>query len=147
MHPQLCAPLHILLSLFPHDALQRQAEHLHAERILVAVGLHVGQIGMVKVTPGLKRPDAGVTHIECVWLGRRKQVAAEIHHRIRIALDAHRLGGVVLRLKQRPGLLRRAELLHQLAHYNGQLTADFSFSCGSCSSAGIISGECSITRQ
>jgi len=28
-------------------------------------------------------------------------------------------------MKQRPGLLRQGELLHQLAHDDGQLTADF----------------------
>lgn len=85
-----------MLSIFPHDALKRQAEHLHAEWILVAVGLHIGQIGMVEVTSGLKRPDAGVPHIERVWLRRREQIAVEVHHRVRIALDAHRFVGVLL---------------------------------------------------
>lgn len=125
LHPQLCPALHVVLPVFPHDALKRKAKHLHAERILVAICLHIGQIGMVEVTSGLKRPDAGVSHRECVWLRRGEQLATEVHHRVCVALDAHRHVRVLLRLKQRAGLLRLAELLHQLAHNDSQLTADF----------------------
>ena len=52
-----------MLSVLTHDAFQRQAKHLHAERILVAVGLHIGQIGVIEVALRLKRPDAGVPYI------------------------------------------------------------------------------------
>lgn len=51
-----------------------------------------------------------------------EQVAAEIHHRVGVALDTHRLAGVLLRLKQPARILRVTEALHQLAHDNGQLT-------------------------
>ena len=77
------------MTILTHDALKRQAEHLHAEGVLVAVGFHIGQIGVVEVALRLERPDAGVSHIERIrfWCGEK--VAAEVHHWIGVALDAH----------------------------------------------------------
>lgn len=74
------------MPVLPHNAFKRQAEHLHAERILVAVGLHIGQIGVIEVTPGLERPDACIPHIQRVRLRRGEQVAAEVHHRIGVSM-------------------------------------------------------------
>jgi len=143
-----------MLSVLPHNAFQQQAEHLHAERILVSVAFHIGQTGLIKVTPGLKRPNAGVPHVKRVWLRRRDQVAAEVHHGIRIALDAHRLVRVLLRLKQRPCILWLAGWLAGWLNCCiswRTITASspliFSFSCGSRSSSGMISGKCRITRR
>ena len=121
LHAGFRAPLQVALSVLAQDALQRLAEGLHAERVAVAVGLHVRQIGVIEVALWLERPDAGVTHEQAVRLGSGKQVAAEVHHRVGVALDAHGLAGVLLLLKQCAGVLRVAEALHQLAHDDGQL--------------------------
>jgi hypothetical protein len=43
-------------------ALKCQAEHLPAERILVTIGLHVGQLGVIEVALRLERLDDGVLH-------------------------------------------------------------------------------------
>lgn len=80
---------------------------------------------MVKIVTGLSRHDIGVTHKHTVWLCQRFEVAAEIKHRIGIALDADRLVGVLLRLEQIARRRRLAELLHKLAHNHGQLLRDF----------------------
>lgn len=121
LHAGFRAPLQVAPAVLAQDAIQRLTEGLHAERVAVAVGLHVGQIGVIQVAFRLERPDAGVTHVQAVRLGGRKQVAAEVHHRVGVALDAHGLAGVLLLLKQRAGVLRVAEALHQLAHDDGQL--------------------------
>ncbi|ADD78088.1 Hypothetical Protein PANA_2921 [Pantoea ananatis LMG 20103] len=121
LHACFRAPLQVAPAVLAQDALQRLAEGLHAERVAVAVGLHVRQIGVVEVATGLQGLDAGVTHVQAVRLGGRKQVAAEVHHRVGVALDAHGFAGILLLLKQRAGVLRAAEALHQLAHDNGQL--------------------------
>ena len=121
LHPELRAPLEVAFPVFAQDALQRLAEGLHAERVAVAFGLHVRQIGVIEVALRLERPDAGVTHEQTVRLGGREQIAAEVHHRVGVALDAHGLAGVLLLLKQCAGVLRVAEALHQLAHDDGQL--------------------------
>ena len=63
LHPRLRASLQVVMPVLPHDALKRQAEHFYAERVLVAVGLHIGQIGVIEVALRLKRPDAGVPYI------------------------------------------------------------------------------------
>jgi len=121
LHAGFRAPLQVAFPVLAQDALQRLAEGLHAERVAVAVGLHVRQIGVIQIATGLQGPDAGIAHVQAVRLGGGKQVAAEVHHRVGVALDAHGLAGVLLLLKQRAGVLRVAEALHQLAHDNGQL--------------------------
>lgn len=49
LHPEFGAPLQVAFAVFSQDALQRLAEGLHAERVAVAVGLHVRQIGVIQV--------------------------------------------------------------------------------------------------
>jgi hypothetical protein len=63
--------------------------------------------------------------IECIRLRRGEQVASEVYHRICVLFDAHGFICFLLGMKQRSGVLRLAELLHELAHDNIQLAADF----------------------
>lgn len=113
------------MRVLTHDALKRQAEHLHAERVLVTVSLHVSQIGVLEVALRLKRPDARIPHIQGIRLRRGEQVAAKIRHRIGVVPNAHGFILVLLRLKQRSCILWLAELLHLLPHDDGQLAANF----------------------
>ncbi len=115
LHPELRAPLQVAFPVLAQDALQRLAEGLHAERVAVAVGLHLRQIGVVQVATGLQGPDAGVTHVQAVRLGGRKQVAAEVHNRVGITLDAHGLAGVLLLLKRCISWRTITAMLHENA--------------------------------
>jgi len=76
------------MPIFPYDALKRQAKHLHAARVFVAIGLNTGQVGVIKVALWLQRPDARIPHIKRIWLRLGEQVATEVYHRIGVALNA-----------------------------------------------------------
>lgn len=74
LHPELRTPLQVVPAVLAQDALQRLAECLHAERVAVAAGLHVGQTGVIEVATGLQGPDAGAPHEQAVRLGGREQL-------------------------------------------------------------------------
>lgn len=94
--PLLGVPLVIVQPvLFQHHR-QPQPEHFQAQHMLVTVGLHINQIGMIEIVTGLSRDDIGVPHKHSVRLRQRFQIAAKIKRRVSVALDAQRLVGVLL---------------------------------------------------
>ncbi|MNE75232.1 hypothetical protein D3C80_1713710 [compost metagenome] len=95
--------------------------------MLVAVGFHVDQIGVVKVVAGLSWDDIGVTHIHSVWLFQCFEIATKIKGWICVTFDVDCLLRVLLRLEQPPRRHRITELLHKLAHNDSQLTGNFIF--------------------
>lgn len=81
--------------LFQHHR-QPQPEHFQTQHVLVAVGLHIHQIGVIEIVTGLSRDDIGVPHKHPVRLRQCFQIAAKIKRRVRVALDAECLVRVLL---------------------------------------------------
>ncbi|MOA45307.1 hypothetical protein D3C78_1676950 [compost metagenome] len=59
--------------------------------MLVTVGLHIHQIGVIEIITRLSRDDIGIPHKHPVCLRQRLQIAAKIKRRVSVALDAERL--------------------------------------------------------
>lgn len=77
----------IHLVLLKHHR-QAQFEHFQAQHVLEAVGLHVSEVGMVKIGTGLSWNDIVIAYTHPVWLFQCFEVAIAIKYRIGIALDA-----------------------------------------------------------
>lgn len=93
-------PLLVIYPVLFQNHRQSQSEHFQAQHVLVNVGPHIYQIGVIEIVMWLWRGNIDIPHKHFVRLRQRFQIAAKIKCRV-------------------------AELLHKLAYDHGQLASDF----------------------